>query len=238
MQNAVIIHHGIKGQKWGVRRFQNEDGSLTNAGEKRYGQSNKRPTLGDRIARKRSIYGKLSDEKEIWGKGTVTNRVTSDAKADAKKNGYTYVSKGDDWKLYYEFGFGNQLMQRPVKDKLVSPSEKERIDIFIDMAKDKRMADIMAGELAKGRLVFKSKSKAQKDIARISERSVTRTNRAELSDMLYNSKIVREEYFKRVKDRGYNAIADDSDRLASFGMSSLIVLNQETSLGEMRVKDI
>lgn len=32
-----LYHHGIKGMKWGVRRFQNEDGSLTTAGKKRYG---------------------------------------------------------------------------------------------------------------------------------------------------------------------------------------------------------
>lgn len=32
-----LMHHGIKGQKWGVRRFQNPDGSLTPAGVKRYG---------------------------------------------------------------------------------------------------------------------------------------------------------------------------------------------------------
>ena len=31
-----IAHHGVKGQRWGVRRFQNEDGSLTSAGRKRY----------------------------------------------------------------------------------------------------------------------------------------------------------------------------------------------------------
>ena len=30
-----IQHHGIKGQKWGVRRYQNPDGSLTVAGKKR-----------------------------------------------------------------------------------------------------------------------------------------------------------------------------------------------------------
>lgn len=32
---AYLVHHGIKGQKWGVRRYQNEDGSLTPAGKKR-----------------------------------------------------------------------------------------------------------------------------------------------------------------------------------------------------------
>lgn len=32
-----LYHHGIKGQKWGFRRFQNEDGSLTIAGKERYG---------------------------------------------------------------------------------------------------------------------------------------------------------------------------------------------------------
>ena len=31
-----LYHHGIKGQKWGRRRFQNEDGSLTPAGKERY----------------------------------------------------------------------------------------------------------------------------------------------------------------------------------------------------------
>ena len=30
-----LIHHGIKGQRWGVRRYQNEDGTLTVLGKKR-----------------------------------------------------------------------------------------------------------------------------------------------------------------------------------------------------------
>lgn len=33
-----LQHHGIKGMKWGQRRFQNKDGSLTAAGQKRYNQ--------------------------------------------------------------------------------------------------------------------------------------------------------------------------------------------------------
>lgn len=31
-----LYHHGIKGMKWGIRRFQRKDGSLTSAGKKRY----------------------------------------------------------------------------------------------------------------------------------------------------------------------------------------------------------
>lgn len=33
-----LYHHGIKGQRWGIRRFQNKDGSLTPAGKNRYGE--------------------------------------------------------------------------------------------------------------------------------------------------------------------------------------------------------
>lgn len=41
VNNEIIIggelkHHGVKGMKWGVRRYQNTDGTLTNAGKKRY----------------------------------------------------------------------------------------------------------------------------------------------------------------------------------------------------------
>ena len=37
-----LAHHGVKGQKWGVRKWQNQDGSLTPAGAKHYGYGNGR----------------------------------------------------------------------------------------------------------------------------------------------------------------------------------------------------
>lgn len=38
MENDYIIHSGIKGQKWGRRRWQNDDGSFNEAGKLRYGR--------------------------------------------------------------------------------------------------------------------------------------------------------------------------------------------------------
>ena len=35
MENQSLVHHGIKGQRWGVRRYQRPDGSLTREGKRR-----------------------------------------------------------------------------------------------------------------------------------------------------------------------------------------------------------
>ena len=37
MSNAELYHHGVKGQRWGIRRYQNKDGSLTALGRNREG---------------------------------------------------------------------------------------------------------------------------------------------------------------------------------------------------------
>jgi len=46
MNSTYLEHHGIKGQRWGVRRFQNNDGSYTAAGKRRYDQDgDKKPKM-------------------------------------------------------------------------------------------------------------------------------------------------------------------------------------------------
>ena len=41
MDEKELLHWGIKGMKWGVRRYQNKDGTLTPAGKKRYSNNSK-----------------------------------------------------------------------------------------------------------------------------------------------------------------------------------------------------
>lgn len=49
-----IYHHGIKGQKWGVRRYQNADGRLTSAGKKRYSSSSDNEAVSE-TSKKRGL---------------------------------------------------------------------------------------------------------------------------------------------------------------------------------------
>ena len=59
--NHELYHHGTKGQKWGVRRYQNPDGSLTPAGKKRYGTK----TNFERVKAAKKAAAKASSKEAI-----------------------------------------------------------------------------------------------------------------------------------------------------------------------------
>ncbi len=68
-----LYHHGVLGQKWGVRRYQNKDGSLTAAGRQRYSKNLKFET-GDQFFR-------YSNKVE---KGSLSNTYMMNAPSDIK----------------------------------------------------------------------------------------------------------------------------------------------------------
>ena len=76
---SELYHWGIKGMKWGVRRYQNKDGTLTPAGKKRYaddgGSDNaQKQTQSSSPAKTRQSISDLSDEELR----TIVNRKQSE----------------------------------------------------------------------------------------------------------------------------------------------------------------
>lgn len=73
---SSLYHHGIKGQKWGVRRFQNEDGSYTQLGKARYASSKE----SSRAAR-----GYLKEDRRNYKAGKISKQDYETDKVIAKQ---------------------------------------------------------------------------------------------------------------------------------------------------------
>lgn len=78
---TYIAHHGILGMKWGIRRYQNKDGSLTEEGKKRYGIGEEydpdRPTPEQDLARHNRRVKTAKNVAVITGATAVTALIVS-----------------------------------------------------------------------------------------------------------------------------------------------------------------
>lgn len=97
-ESDYIAHYGIKGQSWGVRRFQNEDGTLTEEGKKRYG-----------------YYDKPDGTKDY-------NRINKDAANDAREYARAKAYYGDG------AGTRRKKIKNQISERMKDPDYKKAFD--------------------------------------------------------------------------------------------------------------
>ena len=104
-----LTHYGIKGQKWGVRRFQRKDGTRTPAGKKRYSGDSETDSNVDSSEKKRGLTDK---QKKILKTGVIVAGTALAAYGAYRLYG-AYTGRGMD--IDPETGF--RLLKKPESTK-------------------------------------------------------------------------------------------------------------------------
>lgn len=84
--NNTLSHHGIKGQQWGRRRYQNPDGTLTALGRKRYAKELEQYKKEKQILKNKAETQKKLSKLEAAKKEVEELRTASKTKSDSDEN--------------------------------------------------------------------------------------------------------------------------------------------------------
>lgn len=216
-----LMHHGILGMKWGVRRYQNTDGTLTAAGKKRYGSSEEQYRTGDKLYR----VGKDHIDFNKGG-GLYVSSNTDDVKRYVKNMGPTKLRN------FFKLETGSHVQNIKVTKDLKMPNHEETAKMCAEfLSKDsKTLKDFndsiysyavshKDGEpITKNDLDKAIKNPSSKEAQQISYGLFTVFGDGQYSD-------VSKKFYDYARSKNYTALPDIHDRYSGTGESAMIVLD-------------
>lgn len=107
--NDELMHYGVKGMKWGVRRYQNEDGSLTPAGKKKY------RSIDIRSAMARRSNEKIDKSFNKWHENDRKKSNAIDLGKKANADRMTYEGNRSDKSLKKAYKQSNKEYRKALR---------------------------------------------------------------------------------------------------------------------------
>lgn len=238
-----IYHHGVKGMKWGIRRFQNKDGSLTPAGKKRYYSPEE---LGRKPVPKGVSVN--SDGSITVSKGCSLQRLVHDESRPMKDLTYASMLEYDNAKYVRYIGgkgfFGggrDKVLSIKANEDLKAPSVDEASKIMVDLLNNKP-------EFRNNFKNFLGNTVSDKELAKMKENPAGSTAKAwydELNvSMTYSSDFdpsapfIQKTFSEALQKKGYNMLRDENDFQNNVAKAPVIILNPQKTLSVVGMTDI
>ena len=235
MYNDELYHFGIKGQKWGVRRYQNKDGSLTPAGKKRYGDET------DNKKKEESKHRLTSDQKKAIAIGAGVAGAMLIVYGGYKLSNSRYFDKTiKAGEKFYRQGHRreaheglNELIYASFRKSDVNKYRNLKgdgdVEYVIKNASNVKIAGVKNAERIFNDVV-KNNPEFRKHYGHMSYKdfngSLGFANKAIIEQNKLYGKTLKDMYhspfFEEIEKRGYNAIMDTQD---SFAKLPVILLN-------------
>jgi len=187
MENNELYHFGIKGMKWGIRRYQNEDGSLTPEGRDHYGYSVRRAASDLVKSIKTKHQAKVELKKKEKQKKERVKRLEAARKAKAAKKAHE-----EEKEKALRSGSAQDVLK--FKDELTT---QERNDAYNRLQSEANLSRLASDERRYAAEEAASKSKWNKFV-NLTNKAGQLSTSIENTTKLYNS-------FAKV----YNAFSDD-----------------------------
>lgn len=143
MENYELYHYGVLGQKWGVRRYQAKDGSLTPAGKKRYARELEKVKAEQKVVKKKQQTKAKIDKLEAMKKEVADQKAELSGK---KKKPDVDVKS----------------LLKPKTKSVKDMSDQELKDAVARLELERRYNDLTPKQTSKGKQVV---DKVLKDMA-------------------------------------------------------------------------
>ena len=132
LDSNELYHHGIFGMKWGVRRYQNKDGSLTSAGRKRYASGKNVGFFEARRLKKKRVEAAKKRQATLEAKKKAeedAQRHEAEKQEAIRSGNATQIAK-----------FQNELSNQELRDALDRLNSKQRLSDLVEKETPKKKA--------------------------------------------------------------------------------------------------